>query len=671
MPKLSVAFVVLLIGGTAAADGPADNHPDKVRAVPPLGIELDEATAKSLLDRAAAVDGQLGKVKDAALAADVRVITRAVRGAVEHREFFKPADVTNASKLLKVAEERAADLSAGKTPWAEQTGRVIRGFVSKLDETPQPYGLVVPDSYAPNSGRRYRMDVWLHGRGERSLENQFLWQRMNAGSQYEPEDTFVLHPYGRYSNAFKFAGEIDVIEAIADVKRRYGIDDDRIAIRGFSMGGAGCWQLAVHYPDLWYAANPGAGFSETPEFLRFFQKETLAPRLWEKTLWQWYDCPVYAVNLAQCPTVAYSGEVDIQKQAADLMESSLAEQGIDLVHVIGPKTGHKIHPQSKVTVQQKMDRLAEVGRDHVPQTIHFATPTLRYGRCHWLQLDGLEKHWTPARVDAELHRRNRVDITTANVTALTLTLHAGEVPFDLTQPVRVEIDEQLIVAPSARSDRSWTLSLVREKREWRIGGVDEGVLRKRPGLQGPIDDAFLDSFVFVRPTGKFASLDVEAWVDREMNRAVREWRRQFRGDVRIVDDSAVTEEMMSASNVVLWGDPSSNAVLGRMLDRLPIVWREKVQVGDRTFDGGSAVPLLIHPNPLAPNRYVVLNSGPTYREYAYLNNARQVPMLPDWAVVDAAAEPSPDWPLTRWPGRILGAGFFDEEWKPVSAAAAR
>ena len=45
--------------------------------------------------------------------------------------------------------------------------------------------------------------------------------------------------------------------------------------RAFSMGGAGCWQMAVHYPDLFFAANPGAGFSETPEFLRFFQKETL------------------------------------------------------------------------------------------------------------------------------------------------------------------------------------------------------------------------------------------------------------------------------------------------------------------------------------------------------------------------------------------------------------
>ena len=61
---------------------------------------------------------------------------------------------------------------------------------------------------------------------------------------------------------------------------------------------------------------------------------------------------------------------------------------------------------------------------------------------------------------------------------------------------------------------------------------------------------------------------------------------------------------------------------------------------------------------LNPNRYIVLNSGFTYREYDYLNNARQTPKLPDWAVVDLNEPPG-----TRWPGKIADAGFFDEHWR--------
>src|SRR5690606_17321596 len=145
---------------------------------------------------------------------------------------------------------------------------------------------------------------------------------------FTPPDTIVLHPYGRYSNAFKLAGETDVLEALESVQSRYSIDSDRISVRGFSMGGAACWQFAVHYSDRWFAANPGAGFSETPEFLKFFQKETLDAPWYERQLWSLYNCPGYAVNLSNCPTIAYSGENDVQKQAADIMQQALAREGI-------------------------------------------------------------------------------------------------------------------------------------------------------------------------------------------------------------------------------------------------------------------------------------------------------------------------------------------------------
>src|SRR5262249_7553656 len=151
-------------------------------------------------------------------------------------------------------------------------GLVVRGYVSRIDGSVQPYGLVVPDSYRLDLAHRHRLDVWLHGRGEKLTEVNFLNERQTSRGVFTPRDAFVLHPYGRYCNAFKFAGEIDVLEAMDHVRRNYRIDDDRLVMRGFSMGGAGCWQFAVHYPALWAAAAPGAGFSETPDFLKVFQQ---------------------------------------------------------------------------------------------------------------------------------------------------------------------------------------------------------------------------------------------------------------------------------------------------------------------------------------------------------------------------------------------------------------
>ncbi len=68
--------------------------------------------------------------------------------------------------------------------------------------------------------------------------------------------------------------------------------------------------------------------------------------------------------------------------------------------------------------------------------------------------------------------------------------------------------------------------------------------------------------------------------------------------------------------------------------------------------------IMVYPNPLNPNRYVVLNSSFTFRDYAYLNNARQVPMLPDWAVIDLNTPAG-----NVDPGKVVAADFFDESWR--------
>ncbi|HVC95150.1 MAG TPA: prolyl oligopeptidase family serine peptidase [Pirellulales bacterium] len=656
---------ILLLALPARADGPTDNLPDNVRRIPKLGIEVPADERAKLEDGLNALDAairQLATRDDATvrdLLPDVRIYRKAVGDALEYQEFFDPKEWVVAHELLAEGRQRAADLAEGRAPWTTATGLVVRGYVSKIDGSVQPFGLVVPASYSAAGAHRHRLDLWFHGRGETLSELSFIQGRRTQPGQFTPQDTIVLHPYGRYSNAFKFAGEIDVLEALETVRRRYRIDPDRISIRGFSMGGAACWHFAAHYADRWFAANPGAGFSETPEFLDFFQKETLHPTWYERKLWQLYDCPLWAQNLFHCPTVAYSGEDDIQKQAADVMQAALDAVGIDLVHVIGPKTAHSYHPESQATVEQIMDSLAEVGRDRLPTLVQMSTHTLKYNRMHWVTVDGLAEHWKPARVEAVIDDGPSVVIATENVTDLSLEMRPGYSPFDQDQPVEIVIDEEPLDAPQPRSDLSWRVALHRRDGQWQLGPREADGLRKRHDLQGPIDDALMDSFIFVRPTKKPAHEAVGEWAGAELERAIEHWRRHFRGVARVKLDTEIDDDTIASSNLVLWGDPASNAVLSRIADKLPIVWNAKqITAGKRSFPADSHALIAIYPNPLNPRRYVVLNSSFTFREYAYLNNARQVPKLPDWAVVDLRTPPD-----TLWPGKIVAADFFDEEWR--------
>lgn len=676
-PAACTVVIAALLTLIARADGPADNIPTNVRRIPPLGIEVSADDRKELESGLAslgsAIDRLVEKAKKdartAELLPDVLIYQKAVHDALTYREFFNARDIPKAKALLREGQARADSLADGQAPWTSQTGLVVRGYMSRIDGSVQPYGLVIPPSYTDRTAGKYRLDFWFHGRGETLSEVNFLDERRTRVGEFAPADTIVLHPYGRYCNAAKFAGEIDALEALDSVKRRYRVDEDRIGVRGFSMGGASVWQFATHYTDLFFAANPGAGFSETPRFLNVFQRETLAPTWYEQKLWNLYDCDKWAANLLNLPVVAYSGELDSQKQAADVMAEALKKEGVELTHVIGPQTKHQYEKKAKELVENKMASLAKRGRMPFPLfSNRIVTYTLRYNRSSWLTIDALEDHWTEARIDTEIGGRGSVKLSTRNVAALSIEVPAySSLLLSSERAYTIRIDDQLLAGPAKSTDGSWTFHAIKKNGIWLVGSPPPNVLAKRHGLQGPIDDAFMDAFVIVRPTGKARSEKFAAWQKAEMDRAIEHWRRHFRGEPQVKDDTAITDGDIASMNLILWGDPESNAVLKRIADKLPFGWRgDKVVFGEQSFPAEDHAPIAIYPNPLNPGRYVVLNSGFTFRDYDYLNNARQVPKLPDWAVIDLKTPPN-----ARYPGKVVAADFFGEAWEIKPPRAGR
>ena len=684
-----ILYLALHLSGAlpVLADGPADNHADHVRPIPPPGIEVPPPKIQHLQDRVDALrvswEKQVNGAKnDTArerlldLESEVLVFPRSVELAIEFDQFYHSSELVAAEQLLDEAGRRIEVIDQGGD-WvtvvglesSPRTQRISGGFRSKIDGSFQPYGIVIPAGFQLQNCSPRRLDVWLHGRGERASEVAFLRKHrtdekhVRPGNEPVPQSAIVLHPYGRYSNAFKFAGEIDVLEAIDYLHHRMSIDPDRIAIRGFSMGGAGCWQLATHYADQFFVATPGAGFSETPEFLKSFQGEdarATAPD-YQQTLWQLYDCPPWAENLKHCPTIAYSGELDRQKQAADVMQAALSQHGIDLVHLIGPETAHKIHPQQKREIEERVEDLESLVSNRTLREVHLTTMTLRYHQMHWLDVQGLKQHWNVAKVDAVIDGGRTIRVTTQNVSRLRLNFNSGQWPGDASGTIRVVIDGKELRGPMVRSDRSWTLEMAWGDQGWKVAQADTS-LRKRPGLQGPIDDALMDRFVFVLPSGKSKDPVVEEWIGRESHHAREHWRKHFRGDIRSVLDTEVDEAMLRNAHLILFGDRESNQWIAKLLPELPITWSaNKIQLGHHEVPSAGHVPVLIYPNPQNPERYIVINSGFTFRSYDYLNNARQVPKLPDWALIDVR-----NGSTTRDPGEIQAAGFFDEFWQPRS-----
>lgn len=637
--------LVVLVSCLLAASAFAQSN--KLSWYPPKGIETPPDVRKELGDGVAKlgaeIEGLKSSLKDKpdllALLPDVQIFFNSVSYALGDGIFYKSNEFASARAQIAAGIERAAALKKGEAPWLSATGNIVRGFVSKLDGSVQPYGLVVPADYKRGDGVKRRLDIWFHGRGDNQSEVNFLAGRMSptAKSEFLPAGAFVLHPYGRFMNAFHGPGEVDAFEALAHVMSQYSIDDARVAARGFSMGGAAAWHFGAHHAGEFFAVNPGAGFADVSRFMNVPAMSNQPP-WYEKTLWRLYDATNYAANFFNTTLVVYSGEIDKQKLAADCMEAALAEEGMKMTHIIGPQTAHKYEPKARDEVARLVDAAAEKGTDPMPKKVRFVLFSLRFNTMKWITVDALEKHWEKSTVDAELDG-GVAKVQTKGVAALTLALPKG---------THVEIDG---------AQFNDALSFVKRGGKW-TSRKPEASLAKRHGLSGPIDDAFMDTFVFVLPTGDAMNNATAKWAKDEAAYAIEQWRWQHRGAPRVKKDSEITDSDIANMNLVLFGDPKNNKLLAKIADKLPVKWGEKeIKVGGKTYPSDRNIPVLIYPNPLNPSRYVVINSGFTYAVVGGGSNANQTPKLPDWAVIDMTV------PLAdRLRSGIADANFFDEQW---------
>lgn len=637
----------------------AESIPPIQRYLPPVGLLPPNAATTKLQERLSLLRLKLAATESAiAPNPDVDIYLKAVDYALRHREFYNEKDFVLATRLLDDAAKRITLLEQGKSPWTSQRGLVVRGYHSSIDGSSQPYGLVIPSELdLQQSAPLY---VWLHGRGDKRTDLHFIHTRQTHAGRIAPPGAIVLHPFGRHCVGFKHAGEIDVLEAIESVCTRYKIDTENIVLMGFSMGGAGVWHIGAHYTDRFTAASPGAGFAETARYNRF--DASSYPAWYSQKLWTIYDAPNYARNFMNLPVVAYSGERDKQMQAARVMETAFADHGQKLTHFIGPRMGHNYDPHSLSEILRRMRHAVEatgLRKSATRSSVHLQTRTLRYNRMHSVQILEMKRHWEDTRVDTDW-KQDILTVQTRNVVSLMLELQ------DACR--RILIDGQTIeVTPKSTGN---TIRLTNRGGPWKQLDywksleelTSQDARQKRHGLQGPIDDAFLTPFIVVTPSQRSKHSQIERWVEFELKHFAERWRALMRGELPMKQDIDITDEDVRTKNLILWGDVQSNQIIADLAKALPFEWNEEtLRVGKRRYSAARHLPAFIYPNPKNPGKYVVFNSGLTFREGHDRTNSLQNPKLPDWAVIDTSQPPDA---LT--PGKVVIADFFDESWQLVT-----
>jgi len=673
MRPAMLAVALLAAAAAALAQAPPQQPPAGRggRGAPPIQPKPEElAQIRAKSEQIETIVQELkAKHANPDLIGDVEVYAKAGRFLLEYPELFGTQNaIDHSMTVLDQGIERAHQLQNGESPWT--TGKKqIHAYYSAMDGSVQPYAITLPENY--DASKPARLYVWMHGRQNNTTESEFIFSQQTFRPGNPPvadQGQIQVDLFGRINSAgWHWAGEADVFEGIAAVEKRFKIDDHRILLRGFSMGGEGAWHIALHYPDRFAAAEIGAGTwsrrSQTPG-LQPYQYAAL--KIWE-------NMEDWALNAFNLPLAGHDGDND--NQIASLpgpppgapsrgqLESSLraraqlekegfaAEGEPDFLHMKGTpdiflisrNTGHGTSP----LVRQRLDAFLKEWGDKgqtSPDHIRFLTYTTRYNRDYWISIDGLEKHYDRADIDAQRAAGGKTyNIQTHNITRLVLreTGQAREVHID-GQTVKVKAGPEITLEKSAGA---W-----KQDRAARQSG-----LHKTHALQGPIDDAFIDPFLLVRPTGTAWNDAVNQQALRSMARFDRLWGKYFRGHPYIKDDKDVTGADMAKYHVVLFGDPGSNRVMAKLIGKLPVKWtKETVSLGGQSLPAGENFPAMIYPNPLNPSKYVVLNTGLTIVDREY-NGDYGMPQWGDYALVKVKEGVDvPD---------LVAAGLFDENWQ--------
>jgi hypothetical protein len=128
-------------------------------------------------------------------------------------------------------------------------------------------------------------------------------------------------------------------------------------------------------------------------------------------------------------------------------------------------------------------------------------------------------------------------------------------------------------------------------------------------LHGPVWDAFTDPYVVVYGTG---SSDVP------FIKTCKDIAQKLARGAPCFADTDLPKAMISGHNLILIGSVESNRWLARISEKLPVQMKHRQvhMTNGKFFTGDDLAYIVIHPNPLNPDKYVVVFSATSEKAMA-------------------------------------------------------
>jgi dienelactone hydrolase len=542
-----------------------------------------------------------------------------------------------------------------------QTGRVRPyGFVrlayrDDVDGSPQFCRAYLPPGYEP--GRKWPLVMQLHGYNPANPVYVRWWgaSERHPGIDTEFKDhqgVIYLEAHGRGNTQYLGMGDSDVLHAIAEAKRLFSVDDDRVYLTGDSMGGWGTWNVATRHPDLFAAIAPVFGGVDYHSVTSEEDLARLLPidRFTNEKQSSW----AMADGLLNTPIFVHHGDAD---QAVNVEYSRWAVRllqrwGYDVRYHEYPGRVHEALLRHNANLS--VEWFLQHRRDAAPRKVRLRSAEVRNASAHWVHVLQAASPLAFMVVDAEVVDRNVIRLDTDNVLDVALSPPAALV--DAKRPVTVVWNG----TPQELRFEGGRLRLT-------AAGYAPAALHKNALLPGSTTDFTVTPFAVVVGT---SSRDPEmvALCRQKAKAFVDGWRDWQKQEPRVFQDTDLKDADMARYSLLLVGGPEANRVTAKLAARLPLqIGPSRVTIDGKAFAAKDAAVHLLYPNPLNPERYVWV-AGATSTDGMYFCDASAT-NLPDWDYVVADGRiPAFGQKASALQTRVV-SGMFDYNWRFADALA--
>jgi len=558
------------------------------------------------------------------------------------------------------AEEFVAALEKGKAPYEGRKGLIRRAYRSPLDGNLQPYALFVPHAYRPG-GKFLPLVVAAHGLGNRPeiALRVVVGEAPQGGFQGTHEarhfgglpdfGAFVVAPWQFGNSGQRHLGEADLLRVIDEVRAHYPVNDKRISITGYSLGGTVSFVLPLHYPDVFSASAPLCGY---PNLLEWSSIRTPPHKPWEDVLIAKRYIVNWAENGLHVPMFMVHGGKD-EPRRSEVMAKRYRALGYSFELDVQDELDHNVWDYGYGTEKEEGDMLRRVvsrKRPDVPEHVRFVTGEWRYDRSYWVRVLGLGAPDKFADIDARYSKRDAtITVQAKYVESFAIDLKQ----LGLKKEPTVTVNGKPVTGPFV-SDMAY---FVQQSGEFvSVASEPSRIGKKRAGVSGPLDDMDRHARVIVYGTQDAAQV--------EENRMVAEHFASFdtfAARYPVKSDVEITDAELDAKSLVLIGNSKSNRVTALFEASLPVRFEASaITFRGKRYEGTDVGVSFIHPHPRNAQEYVVVHAGAGIEGTLA---SRFLPrFLPDFLVYDRRMSVQRGGHLLDQ-RPVLEGGFFDVEWK--------